>query len=395
MSTSLRSVLNVFPEMSIARDPSTRRFPFLYPRQERKAKLVEDIVIYDQVILRTEHFRELAWISTWLPSSVLKELLKTEALRLVWDPWLLTSSSGVSLVSSHGSPQAPEIPRVFGGRILDVCGLPGTIPEKVVEAFQEVSPYEKQEIYQIADIVEESTTETNEHYFREAKASDEADLSSYEFLSSCFEALTGKDLDQSVITLHGNDVRVFPYDGYVILTNIYLAIMAELDIAYLRSPRYIQRITTHKSRWLGRKLSLAEDVRKNLTHLYKVTGVPNIRVLFQKGIINETNILELRTSAKEFRAWLHLVIESQRAISGDDHTLLRAYISSLEKVSSVNNLPFKTLRFAITSGVGLIPVIGNVVSIGLSAFDTFLLEKLVEGWQPKVFVNKLRSLGND
>jgi hypothetical protein len=375
-------ILNVFPEMSIARDEAGR-FPFVYSQRERKSKIVEDLILYDRVYFRTEHFGELAWLCSWLPFPVIKDLLKNQSIVFLHDPWVISILEPNAYVAVHGQPIGSTIrltsKGIFSGLILDACGLPNTINGKVASSLQSFT-YNKSELNQIARIAEDTTIEITEGIIQQAKQSAESDIANRDFAAYMLKALSG-DVPKGL-----------PDEHVVVKANLYIATMAKLGNVHLHSPEIIQKTLIHKIRWLGKRLSLGEQTQQNLSTLFRVLNVPNIRVLYQKGAINGDNILEFRKSAKEFRHWLYTTIESKIPDSRSNEDLLRAYLYSVEKVSPLNYLPTKVIRFMVTSGVGFIPVIGSIASIGLSAFDTFLLERLVSGWSPKMFMDKLRKL---
>jgi hypothetical protein len=62
-------------------------------------------------------------------------------------------------------------------------------------------------------------------------------------------------------------------------------------------------------------------------------------------------------------------------------------------VEWAERLPSKTARWAIFTAAGtvaslaLTPLVGTAVGLGLTAADTFLVDKLIKGWKPNQFVN--------
>lgn len=68
-----------------------------------------------------------------------------------------------------------------------------------------------------------------------------------------------------------------------------------------------------------------------------------------------------------------------------DASLINEYYKALSKDTWVESLPTKTLRFLIfTVAETILPTLG---SIGLSAADTFLVDRLFGGWKPNQFVD--------
>lgn len=82
-------------------------------------------------------------------------------------------------------------------------------------------------------------------------------------------------------------------------------------------------------------------------------------------------------NTREFKSWL-----KQRDAS---ETLIHEYLKALEKDNPwLASPPAKILRFLATTTVGL--VASPLVSIGVSGADSFLLDRLFDGWKPDQFV---------
>ncbi len=89
--------------------------------------------------------------------------------------------------------------------------------------------------------------------------------------------------------------------------------------------------------------------------------------------------------AKKFKKFLH-------QIQGDP-SLIREYIASNSSAGWLENLPAKHARFVLFTGGGFLfdilggAGVGTLAALGLSAFDTYLLEKIVRNWRPNQFVD--------
>ena len=72
--------------------------------------------------------------------------------------------------------------------------------------------------------------------------------------------------------------------------------------------------------------------------------------------------------------------------------LRKAYLSEVTKLGWADKLPRKMARWALFTAAGNVlsllagPVVGTAGSIGLSALDTFVVDKLTQGWRPNQFV---------
>ena len=79
----------------------------------------------------------------------------------------------------------------------------------------------------------------------------------------------------------------------------------------------------------------------------------------------------------------------QTANTDDARDLERLYVESLGKDSTLNSLPVKLIRFAITTSASIInPVIG----LGLEVVDSFFVDKWLQGYSPVLFLDQLNDL---
>ena len=96
------------------------------------------------------------------------------------------------------------------------------------------------------------------------------------------------------------------------------------------------------------------------------------------------DLRRLIDEASKFRDW----VRNQQP----DLDLLKEYARACTSVSWAEKLPNKAQRFLLFNSVATVlslaldPLTGAAVSLGLSAADTFLVEKLISGWKPSQFV---------
>lgn len=116
-----------------------------------------------------------------------------------------------------------------------------------------------------------------------------------------------------------------------------------------------------------------------------------IREAVNTGAVPFSSVLKLLDSAEKFRHWLH----KQPA----DADLVRAYYQEVIKDSWVEKLPGKSMRWGMFTGIGLgidacgAGGLGTAAGMAIGAIDSFLVDKLINGWKPHQFVEKdLKSL---
>lgn len=115
-----------------------------------------------------------------------------------------------------------------------------------------------------------------------------------------------------------------------------------------------------------------------------LAGMPDVSTQAAAGI-DVDRLLELRTSEEcvEFRHWVRTLD------SASDADVAERVNSIREKVAAaVHSDAGKAVRFAATTGVGLIPVIGPVAGAIIGALDQFALEKVVPEPGPISFLGR-------
>jgi len=114
-----------------------------------------------------------------------------------------------------------------------------------------------------------------------------------------------------------------------------------------------------------------------------IAGLPEFGSATKVDMDKFLSIRESRECA-EFRQWL-------RSAESETDAQIRERLTNVrEKLGSmVQGRAGKTVRFLVTSGVGLIPVIGNVAGPVLSGLDTFVVDKLLKSSGPISFISTL------
>jgi len=140
-------------------------------------------------------------------------------------------------------------------------------------------------------------------------------------------------------------------------------------------------------------LRMANEDIENFRTLLKLEEFPDLALLLSAGEIEFDDLLKLRVSknTEKFRRWL---LEGNYK---DQITLFREYFKKEFKIPP--NTKFKVVKTAVFRGLSmglnaLTPGVGTATGIGLSLFDNFLLERFLERWSPRIFINELKSLQN-
>jgi hypothetical protein len=109
-----------------------------------------------------------------------------------------------------------------------------------------------------------------------------------------------------------------------------------------------------------------------------------IREAVNSGQRNMQDVVSLVASAQKFRQWV--------SNQPEDVDLRRAYLTEVTKVGWAGKLPQKAARWGLVTAASTAlsvlggPVVGTAATIGLSALDAFIVDKLARGWKPNQFV---------
>lgn len=125
-----------------------------------------------------------------------------------------------------------------------------------------------------------------------------------------------------------------------------------------------------------------KDGVESVQSVLRKKGFPDLGELFHSDVINLDDILKLRDSlqGKMFRFWaMHDDYDEEQMqmdIMNSVHTVLGSTISG-------------AIRFITCNVIG---IFSTVSGIAASAFDSFILNKVVQGWHPNFFLdNKMKE----
>lgn len=135
------------------------------------------------------------------------------------------------------------------------------------------------------------------------------------------------------------------------------------------------------------------DRLKISENIFSYEQIPNIKELYATGMLCIDDILRIRKSKhlREFRKWIGRFPQGS-----SDKEVIRAYRKDIENKISSKPL-YKILKIIVFTGVdtalgvvgGIPGMTGGVISNLLLGFgDTFFVDRLVDGWNPKIFIDK-------
>lgn len=137
------------------------------------------------------------------------------------------------------------------------------------------------------------------------------------------------------------------------------------------------------------------DLRSNQLEKFLLAEFGNARALreaIDEGKASFSDFMKVLDQSRKFKEWLR--------DQNPNRELLEEYYKACTSGTWLDQLPGKTLRFffffggaGLTAGAFLSPAAAAFGGLALTAFDTFLLGRLLGGWKPSQFVDqRLRPL---
>lgn len=172
--------------------------------------------------------------------------------------------------------------------------------------------------------------------------------------------------------------------------NLYFASTTKADLAL--NPISSQILVTKVDSILDRYNKDASQIAKFQDFLFNDGKA--IGQAIRSGQKSFADLLRVLERADRFRSWL----KNKPA----DTDLAKDYFKEVTQASWIDKLPAKNFRWALFTGAGLLldtlggGGLGTAIGVGISAADSFLLDRLMKGWKPNQFIDgPARTLIND
>ncbi|MES2373369.1 MAG: hypothetical protein V4557_12365 [Bacteroidota bacterium] len=151
-----------------------------------------------------------------------------------------------------------------------------------------------------------------------------------------------------------------------------------------------------------RNIESAYEVSENTSEIFKIEGLADIKQLVLDNRIPFDRVFDLRynKNIKEYRKWINSLGKNE-----DATPITKEYIDEvMGKNNFFESTGGKFVRtigmMGIGAGVGTAvagPVggalgagVGKVLEVGLSLLDTYVLDGILKGWNPRMFVDAMR-----
>ncbi len=124
---------------------------------------------------------------------------------------------------------------------------------------------------------------------------------------------------------------------------------------------------------------------KTFDRVVKVRQLPSFDMAPPDRSFDMDRLLEIRRSKEciEFRAWLRTM-----GAASDEEVHERVNTLRVKLGPLIQSKTGKTIRIAISTVVGLIPIVGSIVGLVLSSVDSFVLERLFPVSGPTLFLSR-------
>jgi len=147
------------------------------------------------------------------------------------------------------------------------------------------------------------------------------------------------------------------------------------DIAEIASARL--DMSLQRARQTRDKISAFEEMAFDEAHGFADA--------FNDGLISFAEAMKVIDQSRRFRTWLNGL--------APDADLIREYHRALHKDTILQKLPASLARFSIFNGAGILAdTVVPGTGIVTSAIDTFVVERLLGGWRPNVFVRNVQKM---
>ncbi|NGZ97875.1 MAG: hypothetical protein CV089_17425 [Nitrospira sp. WS110] len=121
-----------------------------------------------------------------------------------------------------------------------------------------------------------------------------------------------------------------------------------------------------------------------LWNLFEINDIPDFSDvdLIEDGRFSVLHKVTLSSKANSFRKWFH------SRESWNERDVLKEYLTVIQEIPWTQKLPTRILRFITTTGLGLIPGVGQVASF----IDSFICDRAFRKDSPKFFIDDIRQL---
>lgn len=363
--------------------------------QDQRAALANYLLLYDQIVIPTGNLQILPVLRLMLGEAAFDELIRTKGIVLVrYDRWFGYAGNGAGLVffKVTGNPDIPERKQNLG------LAYYTPIDEAIDIALSHTNPQcDLSRRAELAKLLIDNVIELPVDKFADPlKDETYKDILGSPYLRSFFALRNAGRSMNHLLGIEANQVRIYdphqpePADGFpeilsvlrVAFENFMLSIGAYTEVGEITGDDGTLTVLRAK----GQRFGAPIEGRDAFTEIQKVSGIPDIGMAFASGQLSASQLLELRYSkhCEALRDWF-----SKRSPGDSAEEMVAQFVESLGKPTWIESIPIKMLRFAATTGIGVLePISGGIVS----AVDSFLLSRWAIGKSPRLFLKQAKVM---
>lgn len=140
-----------------------------------------------------------------------------------------------------------------------------------------------------------------------------------------------------------------------------------------------------------KQIESAMKISDGTSQIFKIENVPDIKSLVLDNILSFDSVFDLRykSVAKSFRKWINSVSNNEDALP-----ITKEYIDAItgkHKFFESSGGKFMKILGMFGIGAGLGAFLGPISDLGLGLFDTYILDGILKGWNPQMFVDQIRK----
>ena len=358
----------------------------------RRGLFAEKLLLYDTLVIPTLDCGIIPVLITWIGPSLFEELLDEGALKFCRRQSLVAyGTGGLAMIKIEPPEQEKEQFVLWGPTDKAVeLQLRQTVP--FVDKRRRAKLVEKV----LQHTVEEPLEDFSKAIMKETYADVQGDVR----LQAVFTRKHPKvdlahlpGIGHKEVRVLGKKPRSDDIEFFLRLgeINLELALAGNLQCSAVTTDPLAQQLITAKLRRNLQIPSNAEIVQEGFCKMLKLNRLPDIPSVVAADKIDLGAVIKCRRSPKgqQFRRWL-AKLEAQ-----DSNEIAGMYVETLTKKHWSKSWPVRTIRFIITSGIGAIPGIGSIAGPTAATIDSFVLERLLKGYTPQLFLDDLRNLSDE
>ena len=357
-----------------------------------RAHLANQLLLYDQVVIPTKDFGIVPILIYWFGLKDFERVLKSGAIYFLHRPSLLGyAGNGVGISGFIIQPSESKSFEWWQEALF------GDMAKAIDIQLQYMCPFigRKQRSKLLVTINECSRPlqYDNDFFMKHIVHESYADITLTPGLLDLVTSLSGNPeridltrvpgVEPNQLKILATDNIITPVDVILRVTGINMTLVmgSQFDKSDVFIPQGSETILKGK---LARA-KVTPTALDNFLCLLDLEDIPDPGAAVYVGELSLAEVLRIRQSRKStnFRKWL------RAADTGNKRDLEKMYVSSLGQKSFYEKLPTKIIRFAITKAADvLLPPSGTI----LEAADSFFVERWLQGYSPKLFLDQLRKI---